>query len=66
MEVPVSSSAPDFSQIACEALDSATTNLQGGPTATTIAMAQAEATIGLAYAVLAVFQYLPKLEAPKG
>jgi hypothetical protein len=60
----MSTSVPDFSQIACEALDSATTNLQGGPNATTVAMAQAEATIGLAYAVLAVVQYLPKLEPP--
>jgi hypothetical protein len=63
----MSSSVPDFSQEARKYLDQASgalvsESLTGSVSDSGIALAQANATIGLGYAVLAIVQYLPRLE----
>ena len=63
----MSSSIPDFSQEATNYLDRASGALvsespTGSVSDSRLTFAQANATIGLGYAVLAVFQYLPHLE----
>ena len=64
------SSVPDFSQEARKYLDPASgalvsESLTGSVSDSMLAFAQANATIRLGYAVLAIFEHLPKLEPPK-
>ncbi len=63
----MSSSVPDFSQEARKYLDQASgalvsESLTGSVSDSKLTFAQANATIGLGYAVLAVLQNLPPLE----
>jgi hypothetical protein len=63
----MSSSVPEFSQEAQKYLGQASEalvseSLTGSVSDSRVTLAQANATIGLGYAVLAVFQYLPNLE----
>jgi len=57
-----SSSVPDFSQQARMALDGAMKMLQEGATPDEVARAHAMATLGVGYSIMAVLQYLPRLE----
>ncbi len=56
------SSVPNYTLEARKALEDAATVLQGNVSSAEVARAQALATLGVGYSILAVFQQLPNLQ----